>query len=186
MIQWEDIEQVHYEILEYLSIPGLMYLNKNLINKDLYSIVKRLLIKFKKSSEIFNFLQNSMNDNENRIKKMNLIVFNMKFMKCVFRDFKKYLFYISDFNINISNEFLLLSKLMKCYYIKRVNENLLLMIYVDTTENIYYSFFEKKIIFISNIQSEPLIEEIPQSGYIKYKGELNEINKNVIMRLINN
>ena len=45
MIQWENIEQVHYEIFEYLSIPEIMNLTKNLINKDLYLIVKRLLIK---------------------------------------------------------------------------------------------------------------------------------------------
>ena len=147
----------------------------------------------------------NIENNDERINEMNMTVFNMKFMKCIFRDFKKYLFYISDLNKNNKrNEFLLLSKLMKCYYVKRINNNTILAIYVDLYESVYYSFFEKKINFLPlsqretereidtilndndrNDRNDRYIQELPQCGYLTYRGKLNETNTNGIMKIVN-
>lgn len=172
-----QIYQVKHDIFKYFSVSESSIGPMKYVNKDWYSFLQDTTQKMKIDSLLYvDFISNFSNP-EIRIGNMDFIFFNMKFMQTLFKDFKKYLFYISDSCKNQHREFLLLSRLNKMHYVKRLSDNIILMVYVDSSENTYYSFFEKKI----NFTEFPL----PTHGYLNYRGKVNKENYASILELVN-
>ena len=171
------INQIKSDIFKYVSILELSMSNMKYVNKDWYDYIQDELHRFKKRSLLNEEFLSRFDRSESRIKNMEFVFFNMKFMQTLFKDFKKYLFHISDNCKNKDREFFLMSKLYRMHYVKRISNNDILMVYVDSNNSTYYSFFEKKI----NLNEFPL----SNYGYLNFRGKVNDKNYDSILELVN-
>jgi hypothetical protein len=159
-------------ILEFMDIEILDTLCTR-VSKTFYKISKNTIIKFKMNTPIYNYVlrQDKTRDD---MDKMKICFFKMTFFRNHFQDFRKYIFFL--FDLIQDNEFILVSRLMKLYYVKKIDYNTIILFFNHDEHNVYFSVIENKIHFRSRF-------DIPQSGYMIFNGQPQE-NRDKIMKLI--
>lgn len=192
-MDWMNILEVHNYVFNFIDTRDLLHLQYQPINKSIYSIIIHILFKLKSDSHVYQmFLKDTMYENINRYSDMHIVPFplsnpNKLFKNTKYRDFRQFVFYQSKLckKNNKYKEFYLMSRLNKLYYVKEINENLIIMIFASKEENnVYYTFFENKIMMHSN--DEAYIYGLSQNGYIIFRGKTNDTTRNKVVQLINN
>lgn len=192
-MNWDNILEVHNYVFNFIDNRHLLYLQYRPINKSIYSIISHILFKLKSDSNVYHmFFKDTMYDNIKRHNDMHIVPFplsnsNKLFKNTKYRDFRQFVFYQSNLckKINKYKEFYLMSRLDKLYYVKEINENLIIMIFASKEENnVYYTFFEKKILMRSN--DKVYLHGLSQNGYIVFRGKTNDSTRNKVVQLIEN
>ena len=189
----ENILEVHNYVLNFIDIRELIQLKYNPLTKNINSLISDILYRLKQDSLVYRmFLKDTMMNNLNRMNMMDIIPFpisnpNKLFKNNKYRDFKQFIFYRSGLckQQNSHKEFFLMSRLNKLYYVKEINENLIIMVFASKEDNnVYYTFFEKKIKIHSNDEAYP--QGLSQNGYIIFRGKTDNMTRNKIEHTINN
>ena len=172
-----DLLHHHNEILVYilemLDLEAIHDMVCFPISTTFHKIANERLLYFKKNTPIYDYILRQDKTNE-ELMNIPILFFKMTFFRNHFQDFKKYMFYILE--IILKDEFILVSRLMKLYYVKKIDDNTVFLFFNHDDKNIYYSVIEKRIKF----QSE---YDIPQSGFILSNGEPQEYT-DAIMKMI--
>ena len=194
-MNWDKIAQVEDYIIDFLSVREILELHHNPASKNYKNMIEKKIHFIKFNSSVYQmFFKQNVFDNRNirhRVDAMYIIPFpvekkfNEIFKNDKYRNFKQFIFYQIHKvkQQNSYREFFLMSRLDKLYYVKEINDNLLIMIFVSKEEqNVYYTFFEKRIMMHSN--DEVYIHNLPQNGYIIKNGVKDEIVCNNIVNII--
>lgn len=167
---------IHYEnelldkILSLLDIETLYSFMCNPVSYAMYKISKKYIDNLKISTPIYKNILSCIRSHD-EMNSLNLIFFKLNYFRSHFRDFKKYIFFIMDYFNN--DEFILVSKLYKLYYLKKIDENTAILIFNHDSDNIYFSMIESKIRFQNS-------HDIPQSGYMIFQGEKQPYNDKIM------
>ena len=176
IITMNEVLQYNHDIisaiLDFMDIEVLDNLC-TCVSKIFHNISKMKISNFKMNSPIYKYVlrQDKTRDDMNNMK---ICFFKMTFFRNHFQDFKKYIFFILE--LIQDDEFILVSRLMKLYYVKKIDNNTLILFFNHDEHNIYFSVIEKKIHFRSRF-------DIPQSGYMIFNGEPQQ-HRDKIMELI--
>ena len=165
--------EISVYILEMLDLEDIHHIVCTPPSTTFHKIANERLLYFKKNNPIYKYILRQDKTNEEMMH-LPILFFKMTFFRNHFQDFKKYMFYILDIISN--DEFILVSRLLKLYYVKKVDDNTVILFFNHDEKNVYYSVIEKRIKF----QSE---NRIPQSGFIVSNGEPQEYTDS-IMKMI--
>ena len=158
---------IHYEneilqdILKLLDIETLYKLMCHPVSKSIYNISKNYIDEIKITTPIYTRILSSIKSKD-EMNALNLIFFKLNYFRSHFRDFKKYIFFIMEYFEK--DEFILVSKLYKLYYLKKIDENTAILVFNNDNDNVYFSLLESKVRFENT-------HNIPQSGYLIFHGE---------------
>jgi hypothetical protein len=177
-------EELIIEVLKYFDITTLYHKCKNISQP--FKHLSNQLIHEKQSSILISFYPELLQSWFH----LPLFFFNISYFQHQFTDFRTFIFYLTDFH----EEFILVSKMEKMYYVKKLTPNHLLFLCDHDGNNIYYTiYFKRAIPFnrhmenaehtqnteVTNISTQingVNLNQIPCSGYVLHRGDIRQEN----------
>ena len=179
----ENLHMVYPCIFSYIDIPQLNKFLQHPIDRMTKKSIDDIMNFTKKNNNLYTCMLSKLLS-ESEITKMPCILFDLKFLKTNFRDFRAYIFFVCEKISSNHKQFYLVSKLYKYYYVKYIDKNNILLIFDITDNNIYYTIFQKRVVFSSDrdisLNHMDNIISFPPSGYLKFDGKITSNYQHVV------